>query len=365
MLLRRVAALGAAACMVSAPKLWVSTGRLYPTVPALGLEALPYPFDYVLFGLALAALAGMAVSGKQVFPAAFLGLAAVLVALDQSRLQPWLVQYAVMAGAALVGAEAAATRVFFVGLYGFAGLHKLNIGFAVMLSEMLRPLAERWGAQGLLTAKVLTPAAVVAALWECGWGIGLVLARTRRVAAVCLIAQHVLLLLLLGPLGLNINRSVWAWNVTNIVLLAVLFGKREQWDWKGMWRSHGYTRAVAAGVAAAGVLALIGWTDAYLGFGLYSGHTTTGALYVDPKRASDLPEPVRKLVKADGVLDINLWSIEELGLPVYPETRIYLAVGRQVAVWLRYGDAVRVIEFSRRDRFSGQRQARTFDPLTQ
>lgn len=365
MLLRRLAALGAAACMLSAPKLWVSTGRLYPPVPAWGLESLPYPLDYVLFGLALAALAGMSVFRKQVFPAAFLILAAALVALDQSRMQPWLVQYAVMAGAALVAVEEAATRVFLVGLYTFAGLHKLNVGFAVMLSEMLRPLAGRWNVPWLLTAKVMTPAALVAALWECGWGIALAFPRTRRLAAGCLIAQHVALLLLLGPLGLNINRSVWAWNITNIVLLAVLFGKPEPWEWKNAWRSHWYPKAVAAGVAAAGVLALAGWTDAYLGFGLYSGHTTTGALYVDPKRAPELPEPVRKLIKADGVLDINLWSIEELGLPVYPETRIYLAVGRQVAVWLRYGDAVRVIEFSRRDRFTGQRQARTYDPLTQ
>lgn len=362
MLLRRVAALGAATCMAAAPKLWITSGRLYPAAPVFGGATLPYPFDYVLFGLTLAALGGMAVSRRTVFPAAFLGLAAALLALDQSRLQPWLVQYVVMAGAALVRAETAATRVFCVGLYGFAGLHKLNMGFAVMLAEMLRPLAERWGRQGWLTAGVLGPAAVAAALWECGWGIALAFARTRRLAAGCLIAMHVALLLLLGPLGLNINRSVWPWNVTNIILLAVLFGKRKQWEWRGM---HWYARAVAAGVAAVGLLALAGWTDSYLGFGLYSGHTTTAALYVDPKRAPELPEPVRKLVKSDGVLDINLWSLQEVGAPVYPETRIYLAVGRQVAVWLRYGDAVRVIEFSRPGLFTGARKARSFDPLTQ
>ena len=62
------------------------------------LPAPPFPLDYILFGLALVALAGMAVSARVWFPAAFLAATGVLVVLDQSRLQPWLIQYGVLAG---------------------------------------------------------------------------------------------------------------------------------------------------------------------------------------------------------------------------------------------------------------------------
>jgi hypothetical protein len=356
MWLRRVAAVGAAASLLAAPKLWVTTGRLFPPVPVSGGSwRLPFPADYVLFALALAALAGWALSSRRAFPAAFLVLAALLVALDQSRLQPWLIEYAVMAGAMLAGAATPATRLFFVGLYAFAGLHKLNYGFVMLLAEMLQPLWQPG-------PKVLGSLAVVAALWEGGWGVALAFRRTRRIAALALIAMHLALLALLGPWALNLNRSVWAWNVVNIVVLALLFWR--DWNWKWDLR-HTYVQAVGLGTALAGLLALAGVVDAYAGFGLYSGHTTSGALYVDPKRVPDLPEPVRHRVKPDGVLDLNLWSVQELGAPVYPEPRIYRAVGRQVAVWLRWGDAVRVIEFSRPDWFTGQRQARSYDPLTQ
>jgi hypothetical protein len=365
MLLRRTAALGALGCLLAAPKLWVTSQRLFPATPAFGLGTLPYPWDYVLFGLTMAALAGMAVSRRPVFPAAFVALAAVLAALDQSRLQPWLIQFAVISGAAWCGAARPATRVFLVGLYAFAGLHKLHYGFAVMLAEMLRPLALPWGLEGWLTAQVLLPAGVAAALWEGGWGVGLAFQKTRRPAAACLAAMHAALLLVLGPAGLDLNRSVWAWNVANVVLLWALFWKDAQWSWADVWRSHWYPRATAAATALAGLLALPGWLDAYVGFGLYSGRTTTGALYVDPKRAPDLPEPVRKRVKADGVMDLNLWCSEEVGVPLYPETRVYRSAGRQVAIWLKHGDPVRVIEFSRPEVWTGRRTARSFNPLTE
>ncbi len=365
MLLRRTAALGTLACLLAAPRLWISSGRLFPAIPAFGLEPLPYPWDYVLFGLLLGVLVGMAAFRNAVFPAAFLALAAVLAACDQSRLQPWLIEFAVIAGALLYGAGKASARVFFVALYGFAGLHKLHYGFGVMLAEILRPLASRWGREGWLTARVLLPAGIAAALWECGWGVALAFPRTRRAAAACLAAMHVALLLLLGPFGLDLNRSVWGWNVANIVLLWALFWRDSQWSWKSVWRSHWYPQATAAAAVLAGLLGLAGWIDAYAGFGLYSGRTTTAALYVDPKRAPELPAPVRKLVKSDGVLDLNLWCEQDLGIPLYPETRIYRAAGRQIAIWLKHGDPVRVLEFSRPDAFTGQRSARSFNPLTE
>jgi len=364
MLLRRAVALGAAAGILAAPKLWITSGRLFPTLPALSsMPLLPFPLDYILLGLTVAALLAMAVSPRPLFTRAFLLLAGMLVLIDQSRLQPWLIEFAVLAGGLLAGAGRASARIFFLLLYPFAGLHKLNYGFVLMLVEMLRPLALRFAVESWLVPRYVVPAAVAAALWELGWGIALAFPRTRRPAAACLALMHVALLALLGPLGLDINRSVWSWNVANIVLLWALFWKGDPFTWTTLLGARLYPRAVLAGGLLAGVLALTGIGDAYVGFGLYSGRVATGALYIDPKRIPDLPEPLRPLVKSDGVLDINAWAIRDTGVPVYPATRVYSAAGRQVAIWLRRGDAVRVFEFSP-SLFSPQRSMRAFDPLT-
>jgi len=365
--IRAIVAAGAAAGMLCSRKLWVSSGRLYPPIPLFEwTSSPPYPADYVLFGLTLAALAGIAIAPRpRVFLITFLGLAALLFLLDQSRLQPWWLEYAAISGA-LVAGSLASCRLFFICMYFYSGVQKLNYGFAVILASMLQPIVVdrlHWSA-AWLGPRTLVPVGILLGLIEGASGLLLAFPRTRRIGCILLIGMHLMLLAWLGPLGLNQNRVIWPWNVVQILLLLVLFAGRDKWDLPALWRRHWYAKAVAIAFGVLPLLSLAGAWDSYLGFSFYSGHTKEAMLYVDPKRHQGLPPGLRPYLKADGILDLHRWSTEELGVPVYPETRIFTALGRQVALWLNRSDSVRVIQMQRADWLTGRRQSTSYDPLT-
>lgn len=89
--LRLALAAGLTAGLLLSPNLWVST-RSYRLTPLWGrVPPLPYPTDYVLFGLFLALVAGAeVVRGRAVgwLAGGALALAAFFVLGDESRLQP-------------------------------------------------------------------------------------------------------------------------------------------------------------------------------------------------------------------------------------------------------------------------------------
>ena len=356
--------------MLCSARLWLASGRSFPLTPVAGwLPQPPYPLDVVLFGAALVSLAGIALWRRPApFLKIFLALLAVLAALDQSRWQPWMLEYAVMFGALLAlpaGPRAPdACRLLLICTYFYAGLQKLNYGFPTVLAAMLRPMFDRFGLDSAwLAAGTLAPAALLLAAVEGLSGLGLGFRRTRAAAQVCLILMHLSLLVWLGPLALNWNYTVWPWNLASIALLVLLFRDPVP-DLRAIWRSHAYAKALAVAFGVLPLLTFAGLSDSYFGFALYSGNVKEGMLYLDPQLIPALPPAVRPFVKPDGVLDIDRWSVSELGVPVYPETRIFQSVGRRVALWLPSGARVRVVELSRPNPFSGQRQARNFDPLT-
>ncbi len=379
-LVRAIIGIAALAGMLCSPKLWVSSGRLYPLTPLFGwLPQLPYPADYILFGVTLAALAGIVAWPRPaVFLKTFLVAALLLVVLDQSRLQPWLLQYAVMFGAFLLAprvvkasrkeepAEPAlhACRLYMVVMYFWAGLQKLNYGFMVLVAEMLKPMAQRFGFDAArVTPQAVIPLGIVFAVVECASGVLLAFPRFRRIGLACLILMHATLLVWLGPLGLRWNYTIWPWNIAMIALLVALFLDPGRWDLRALWRSHAYAKTIGLVFGLLPVFTMMGLLDSYLGFALYSGNAREAVLYIDPKRIEDLPAPVRAFANPTGTFDINRWAESELGVPVYPESRIYTSVGRQVAGWLP-GAVVRVIELDRPHIIYGTRQAGTYDPLT-
>ena len=103
-LLRSMLAAAAAIGILCSVKLWIGSYRLFPPAPVWhALPQPPFPLDLVLLAALLASLIGIIVTRRSaIFIRIFLGIIVALVALDQSRLQPWMVQYAVMLGALLL-----------------------------------------------------------------------------------------------------------------------------------------------------------------------------------------------------------------------------------------------------------------------
>jgi hypothetical protein len=361
---RVVVAAAFAAGLLLAPRLFLAT-RSYPRAPVLdGWPLLATPFDVVVLGALLAALCGVALApGPRWWAAAAAALAVVLAVEDQSRWQPWFYQYVVMLAALAAARDSddaiAAWRTVLVGLYLWGGIQKLNSTFMThVFPWLVEPVTNVL--PSALDGLLLGGWMVVPAL-EIAVAAGLLVPHLRRAAVVAAIATHVVVLGLLGPLGHGSNAVVWPWNAALAALVALLF-----WNGGNAAGLRVVTPRRLGAHAAALVLYLIlpalsvaGRWDAYLSGALYSGNVKVGALSVTDDVAARLPESARRHVTRNqagaNVLDLWEWSMGEVGVPSYPEDRIFRAVARDVCRLAGDPADVALVVFGQPDTLTGQR----------
>jgi len=361
---RIVVAAALAAGLGLAPRLFLAT-RAYPRVPVVdGWAALGSPLDVAVVGALLASLAGVALAARpQWWAAAATVLALILAADDQSRWQPWFYQYVAMLGALALARDDAETlaswRAVLVGLYLWSGIQKLNTTFATLLFP--------WLVEPLLTAlpRGLQPwllhGWLLAPLLEIAVALGLVAPRTRRAAVMGAVATHVVVLGLLGPLAHVTNAVVWPWNAALAALVALLFWTDAQPASRVLVPRRAGPHAVA--LALFGVLPALsfgGYWDAYLSGALYSGNVKAAALSVSDAVTAGLPDAARRHVVKNrsgaSVLDVWEWSMDELGVPSYPEDRVFRAVARRVCRGAPGPADVVLVIFGRPGAVSGHRE---------
>src|SRR4051794_19909880 len=99
-------------------RLWLSS-RFYPQAPVFArLHPVRPPFDSIVLGAMIALLIWAAIASRPAKAiAGFLALAATYTLFDQSRLQPWFYQYALMLGACVLPGGRAACRFIVAGVY--------------------------------------------------------------------------------------------------------------------------------------------------------------------------------------------------------------------------------------------------------
>jgi hypothetical protein len=361
---RPVLAIALAAGLLLAPRLFLA-GRAFPRVPVLdGWPALAAPFDVVLLGALLAALGGVALAPRPRWWALAATVLAVVLALDdQSRWQPWFYQYVAMLGALALAHDAGDTlgawRAVLVGLYVWSGVQKLNATFMTHLFPWLvEPVA------GILPAalhRVLLGGWMVVPILEILVGLGLLVPRLRNAAVVGAVVIHVVVLGLLGPLGHASNVVVWPWNVAMAALAVLLF-----WNDRQPTRRVVVPRRLGAHTVALvlfGILPALSFAgrwDAYLSGALYSGNIKAGALAVSDDVVARLPESARRHVTRNrmgaNVLDVWEWSMGELGVPSYPEDRVFHGVGRDLCRLAAAPSDVVVVVFGRPGTLTGDRE---------
>jgi hypothetical protein len=352
--------------LLLAPRLFLAT-RSYPRAPVLdGWPLLVAPFDVLALGALLAALGGVAlVPRPRGWAAAAAVLAVVLAVEDQSRWQPWFYQYTIMLAVLAVARDAddtmAAWRAVLAGLYLWGGIQKLNSTFAThVFPWLVEPLTRVLPAA--LDGILLGGWMIVPAL-EIAVAAALLVPRLRNAAVAAAIAIHVVVLGLLGPLGHGSNAVVWPWNAALAALVALLF-----WNGGDAAGLRVVTPRRLGAHAAALVLFLIlpalsvvGRWDAYLSGALYSGNLNVAALSVTEDVAARLPEPARRHVTRNragaNVLDVWEWSMSELGVPSYPEDRVFRVIARDVCRLAGDPADVALVVFGRPDTLTGHRQS--------
>jgi hypothetical protein len=400
--LRVTLALASLAGLLLSAKLWLSA-RWYPLTPiSAALPAIPPPIDLWLFLLLVLLAVAVVVSGSRWIALAFVGLLTLLCLWDQSRWQPWVYQYAFMLVALAIAPGGASRleqapqvlatcRVIVASLYVWSGLQKLNAGFALeVVPYLAAPLIAWLPAAG---GPVSWALGGLIALFEVGVGSSLLMRRTRQWAVLGAAVMHVAIIATLGPWGKDWNRVILPWNVGMIALVVVLFwrigdvtardiilparallplrgalavravkaqradasGRHQAWAVAGalaprQWRAEGPRVFHAIVLVLFGVMPLLSFVDAwdsYLSWSLYSGNTRRADLVIAEASRQAIPSELWRYTDAAApdwhVLAFETWAMGELGVPPYPEERIFLNVARGVCayggtpagVWLR------------------------------
>lgn len=321
--------------------------RLFPLIPAIpGMEPLPAPLDFVLLGLLATAVVLNLIRRRRLLAGLLLGLMAVMVFLDQMRLQPWVfIYFLTLIPFALTDWQDEKAikkqgppilnfiQILLIGVYLWSGLHKFTDSFAEIVHPMLlKGLFRVPDGSWLLTAK---PLAYAAASVEVLIGLGLIFPKTRNLAVIGAILTHLLIIAWVSPLGGNSNFTVLPWNAAMIAL--VFLSAYNVKNRITLWPASPLRWATAALAVLVWVMPMLNlkdkW-DAYLSFNLYTERISHlfVALRQDALDQSDPHLSVyyaeERLIEEGRVIDMELWAFEELKVPVYPAPRVFRAIGR-------------------------------------
>lgn len=316
---------------------WLPIERTFPQTPVIpGVSGLPLLLHAALFVSNSVLCVMLAFCRRNSIRTArmLLGSLVFCAVFDQILWQAWVYQYSLILGAIACskmtedGRKSICNvcRVIVACTYFWSGFFKLNVGFATtvcpeMISQLVGSLPNRmWCGFGLLCALV-----------ELSIGLALFTGYFRKAAVFGAIAMHVLILICIGPLGTDSNRSVWPWNLTMIALDLTLF------------LNYGVGALVLQLLKASKAQSLVlilcmllpalhifdGW-DAYFSFALYDGAERQAALSFSDAAWRRLPNAIKRF-EVDKQFDrhtVSLmnWASCELDVPPIPERRFFRQV---------------------------------------
>lgn len=162
-----------------------------------------------------------------------------------------------------------------------------------------------------------------------------------RIGVCAAMLLHVALLVSLGPIGLNHSPAVLLWNVSFLLLLPLLFREPIQKPVAMASSGSALGRGVVVRTAWSCLLwctslgGLVGLTDNWPSWQLYSPRPEQWQLWIDRQYAGRVPYPFAASVSGtavDGMVAVRLdvASLRQTGSPLYPEDRFQLALIRQI-----------------------------------
>jgi predicted DCC family thiol-disulfide oxidoreductase YuxK len=317
--------------------LWGSD-RTYPLAPLHDSLTSLTPLSIALSGLLVLSLL-IGLWSKKFIPYFCLTSAVLLsglVLLDITRLQPWVWQYGVLLtllsfwkpndetrSTELLDAA----RFVVVGIYFWSGIQKFNIAFfSEVFPWFTEPLWRPFGEFGL---PIMLGLGLLIPFIEAGFALGFLTHRFRKISLYGAAAMLTLVAACL-MLGHGWNSSVWPWNFAIISMALALFvGSKDSINTILRRSIRNRFALVTIGffiIMPAGNL--VGITDHYLSWSLYSGHVPTAYLTAPSTVLHELA-PRAELIATRGevaTLPFVRFSIATLNAVPYPEERVFLSL---------------------------------------
>ncbi|MFY8090579.1 MAG: hypothetical protein ACOVMI_04945 [Chitinophagaceae bacterium] len=313
--------------------LWMSN-RLFPVIPVHQLfQNTNQSIHFILYILSICTLLITILYKPQKALLIILFFAEILACLlDYTRWQPWQFQYLSMLFVCIICFNdfKKATQwiaLIMASIYIFSGLHKLNYHFLQnMWSQTI--LKDFLGLnQNTIIQFKLTKIGYVLPIVETLAGFGLLSKFWQKKAAKVLIIMHLILLIILGPLGLNYNQIVWPWNVAMIVFVYHLFIKNKTpiVNFNLLLSPRLYIIALLWLVMP--IFSFWNKWPHYLSNDLYSGKALGMQIIIKDKEIEKHPLAIyaNTINNEDSIMTISIqnWAMSELKTPQFPEWFYY------------------------------------------
>jgi hypothetical protein len=250
---------------------------------------------------------------------------AFLVLEDQSRLLAW-VYISLVAAVCLLVDRLDCFRLALPFVYFWAGFHKFNGQYLTRVFPWVffTPHITHWlsylGHWRLMAAASAACELSVAPLlfWR----------RSRRWGVYLAVSLHLMILVLIGPLGSNIYQCVWAWNVGMAAWIVVLF-----WNFNEPVRLFPVRDVMRGAVIFLFVLMPILnmfalWDDG-ASFHQFSGVSVAAWLEIPQGKEPELPRSAREVMFDDRV-NFSDWAVKDTNADSYAAERVYRGVFRQI-----------------------------------
>lgn len=394
--MRGWSALSAIALLAVTYPLWIQAPHSagFPQLPLLeSLTQVPIWIDWLLLGLLVLGWALIVGSKNCVGPVLVLFGAVGLVALNQHRLQPWHYQLTLVAALFLVRDEKLQRKLLqclVVSIYIYSAISKIDFEFlfTVGASFVEAGLGRFMDTNQLSTSAKLALACMMP-LVELVVAIGLTWRRTRWIAGWLACLLHLGLVLLLSPLGLNHSLGVMLWNVHFVGLAWLLFvreplvepeAKRgipamseepvspaSVQEPSGKPTEAWLPKALLAPVLFLPLLERVSWWDHWPSWALYAPHSSRVVVEVAASAKGRLPQELQDLMQEEDQLTqiwirvpIDKWSLEQLGIPIYPQARFQAGIALNLAKRVDSPFEVRATVLGPAARLDGKRSRREY-----
>jgi len=245
-------------------------------------------------------------------------------------------------------------QLVMIFMYFWSGVQKLNPNFPeTTFAAILEHLFSIKDAE--LRASVQSLGYAVPII-EIATSILLIIPRTRNAGVWIAASTHLLILLYLSPLGVNDNTIVYPWNIALIASVVLLFYGTNN----SILTIEKPLKPIAFltifMVLLLGIMPLLNFVkawDDYLSFSLYSDKTHRFYIAIQEDEVSKLDHRYQPyFVQIEGMqggemIDVNEWSMEELNVPFYPETRLFKKLSRSFCTLGIPDEKIIFIEYER------------------
>ena len=398
-------------------RLWFPDGGdgAFPVIPFFGwMTGFPLLLDWILSGALLTVLAADALEAflllrgaevpsemRWLCPAwrgiVITGIALIL--LDQQRLQPWMYHLLLLTPILalrphdrgdepdernwLDWSPLSLVMLLTGSIYCWSAISKLDVSFAQEHGRVfVDAIVEVIG----LSTRFWTPTEKTCAAFalptaELLIGIAVLVPWTRRLGLFLSFGMHGMLILALGPWGMDQRLGVLLWNLMfiaqNILIVrrlkrrpalapeiqsdSVVRDTPDDFEGSARWRT--IVTAVILLASAAPILRLCGRFDNWPSWAVYAASNRRVIIRVISVSSIKLPWRVRRHLDKSAFrgrpwLRIDQWALTEFDAPIYPQDRFQIAVARALSRRYSMGLEVRVIEEA--NRFTGERQYQSF-----